>query len=204
MNSSKWFAPVLPYLAVWAGLYIFKNVWITLLGFHASMLIVLLIARPGIPVKVLFRTRHYTWTRRSAAACAGIGIAIYYLRSFLGVAGDLASQLEALGLNHSTWPAFIAYFSIANPLIEEYFWRAYLGSEIEGFYPGDALYAGYHALALLGKVHPFTIFFAVSSLAFVGWLWRRIYREDGGLLVPVLGHMAADFTIMFSVFLITR
>lgn len=204
MKPPKWFAPVPPYLAVWAGLFLFKSAWLALLSFHLAMLLVLLIARPGVPVDILFKTRHFTWTRRSMAACAGIGIVIYYLHPYLGLAEDFSAQLESIGLNHSTWPVFIAYFALVNPFIEEYFWRAYLGSDLQGFYVGDAVYAGYHGLALMGRMHPLTILFALISLTFVGWIWRRICREDEGLLVPVLGHMAADFTIMLSAYLIAR
>ena len=35
----------------------------------------------------------------------------------------------------------------------------------------------------------------------MGWFWRQISREDEGLLAAVLGHMAADFSILFAVYL---
>jgi membrane protease YdiL (CAAX protease family) len=203
MKPSKWMAVIPPYLAIWAGLFLFRNAWSAVFGFHLSILLALALARPRIPVSVLFKTRHFAWTRRSAAVCAAIGIALFFFRSQLGVADDLGSRLKALGLAGPAWPAFIAYFSIANPLLEEYFWRAYLGSDAEGISTGDALYGGYHALALAGLVHPLTNILAVLALTAAGWTWRRIYRQDGGLLVPVLGHMAADFTILFSAYLIT-
>ncbi len=95
-----------------------------------------------------------------------------------------------------------AYFSLINPLLEEYFWRAFLGSDTKGFYIGDLLYAGYHALVLINKVSYFTIIFSIACLTFVGWLWRKIKREDDGLLAPVLGHMAADISILTAVYLI--
>ena len=58
-----------------------------------------------------------------------------------------------MGLSSSTsWLLFIAYFSLVNPFIEEYFWRGVLGSNTKKFYIGDLVYAGYHALVLWGKV----------------------------------------------------
>ncbi len=204
MKPAKWFAPVLPYLAVWAGLYYFKNAWFALIGFHLAIILVLLAARPKVPIGILFITKHFTWTRRSIFTCAGVGFAIYYFHPYLGIAGDLPLQLKSIGLSPSTWPAFIAYFTLANPFIEEYFWRAYLGSDTKGFTIGDAIYAGYHGLVLLGKVHPLMNLISLLTLIFTGWLWRQIRREDEGLLVPVLGHMAADFTILLSVYLIAR
>jgi hypothetical protein len=204
MKPKNWLAPIPPYLAIWAGLFLFKSAWFAMIGFHLSILLVLLIARPGIPVQILFQTKHFTWTRRSILACAGVGAAIYFFHPHLGVAADLSLQLELLGLTPSNWPVFIAYFSLVNPFIEEYFWRACLGSDTRGVYPGDAIYAGYHSLVLWTMVHPVMNLVSFLTLAFTGWLWRQIRLEDEGLLVPVLGHLAGDFTIMLSVYLITR
>jgi membrane protease YdiL (CAAX protease family) len=99
---------------------------------------------------------------------------------------------------------FIAYFSLVNPFIEEYFWRGVLGDNSKKPTLGDFIYAGYHTIILWGKVNPFSILFAVTILTSAGWLWRQIAREDDGLLAPVLGHMAADFTILLTIYLRTR
>jgi len=56
-------------------------------------------------------------------------------------------------------------------------------------------------LILIGMVGIDTIIFALFMLVLAGWLWRQIAREDHGLLAPVLGHMAADFTILMAVYL---
>lgn len=39
------------------------------------------------------------------------------------------------------------------------------------------------------------------GLTLTGWFWRQLARADQGLLAPVLGHMAADFTILMAVYL---
>jgi len=117
------------------------------------------------------------------------------------VAGDLTEQVAALGLNTSNWPLFIAYFASANPFVEEYFWRGYLGSQSKGPQVSDFLYAGYHTLILINKVQTGLILLAVMLLVLAGWFWRQVAREDQGLLAPVLGHMAADFTILMAVYL---
>lgn len=175
-----------------------------MLGFHGAILLVLLIARPNIPINILFKARHFKWILRIAVLCAASGFAVYYLYPFFGTAEDLRVQLDAIGLNDSTWPWLIAYFSLVNPFIEEYFWRAYLGSDTKNFYVGDLIYAGYHGLVLMGKAHLIMIFVALGCLTFVGWLWRQIYRQNEGLLIPVLGHMLADFSVMMAVYLMVR
>jgi hypothetical protein len=98
------------------------------------------------------------------------------------------------------WPVFIAYFVLANPLIEEYFWRGYLGSPTRGLYPSDFLYAGFHALILMNKMQIGAILYSLIVLVLAGWFWRQLARLDGGLLASVLGHMAADFTILMAVY----
>jgi membrane protease YdiL (CAAX protease family) len=203
MNNKKWLAPVLPYLAVWAGLFLFKSAWFALIGFHVSMLFVLFIVRPNIPINILFKSKDSKWLIISILLCGSSGLGLYFLWDIFGIANDLPQQLQALGLTSSSWFIFITYFSLINPFIEEYFWRAYLGSTTKSFYIGDLVYAGYHGLVLMNKVDPISILFAVASLIFIGWLWRQIFREDEGLLAPVLSHMAADFTILLSVYWMT-
>jgi hypothetical protein len=83
--------------------------------------------------------------------------------------------------------------------VEEYFWRGVFGSDTKKLTVIDAVFAGYHALVLWGRVHPLSILFAVIILTSAGWLWRQFTREDGGLLAAVLGHMAADFSILMVI-----
>jgi membrane protease YdiL (CAAX protease family) len=203
MSNKKWFLPILPYIAVVAGVHLFNNAWLALLGFHASILIMLAIVRPNIPVGVLFKSKSPKWILISVLVCGSSGIGLYLLWNMFSISPDLPAQLSTMGLSSSTsWLAFITYFSLVNPLIEEYFWRGYLGSSSKKPYIGDIVYAGYHALVLWGKVHPVIILLALIVLSSVGWFWRQISREDEGLLAAVLGHMAADFSILFAVYLI--
>ncbi|MBI5963970.1 MAG: CPBP family intramembrane metalloprotease [Chloroflexi bacterium] len=202
--NKKWLAPIPPYLAVWAGLCLFKSAWLSLIGFHTAILLMLAIARPNIPVNILFQSKYPKLVFASVLLCLTSGIALYILWDVLGIAGDLSLQLQSIGLTSSSWAAFIAYFSLVNPFIEEYFWRAYLGNDRRGFHIGDLIYAGYHALILVNKAYWISIIFALASLTFIGWFWRQTHREDKGLLAPVLGHMAADFTILACVMINVR
>jgi membrane protease YdiL (CAAX protease family) len=197
----KWIAPILVYLAVGLGLFYFPNAWGALLGFHLTIIISLLLAKPNIPVTLLFKSISIKWILLTIVLCGSSGVTLYFLWHKFGVANDLSNQVEALGLNSSTWPAFIAYFTLVNPFVEEYFWRGYLGSQTKGLHVSDFLYSGFHGLILIGKVSVGSIAFALSMLVLAGWLWRQIAREDHGLLAPVLGHMAADFTILMAVYL---
>ncbi len=200
MNQSKWLAPVLPYLAVWGGLFLFKTAWAALIGFHIAILLTLLLPRPNLPINILFKSKYSKWIPASVLFCSTSGIGLYFLWGVFGIVDDFSAQLQSLGLTASSWPLIIAYFSLVNPFIEEYFWRGVLGNDTKKFYIGDVLYAGYHALVLWGRVHPLSIVFAVMILVSAGWLWRQISREDGGLLAATLGHAIADFTILLTVY----
>ncbi len=199
MPDKKWLAPILPYLAVGAGLFFFQNAWATLLGFHAAILLVLALARPALPPAALFKSKHPKWILFSVLFCSTSGIGLFFLWDVFGVSPDLPARLRALGLTSSTWLGFIAYFSLVNPFIEEYFWRGFLGSDSLKPRVGDFIFAGYHALILWGRVHPLSTLFAVTVLVSAGWLWRQISRLDEGLLAAVLGHAIADFSILFVV-----
>ena len=201
--NPKYLAPILPYLAVWAGLFLFKNAWLTMLGFHAAIALALILVRPALPFGVFFKPSKYEHVLANVLLCASSGLGLYLLRDVFAISDNLAAQLEALGLNDSTWFGFIAYFALANPFFEEYFWRGALGSETKGFYFGDLVYAGYHVLVVWNKTHPLSMLLMLLVLTFIGWHWRQHYRRDGSLLAPLLGHMFADFSILIAVFKMT-
>ena len=196
----KWVAPLLAYLAVGIGLFIFHSAWGALLGFHAAIIVSLIMAKPDIPLKILLTSKNIKWILLNVLLCGSSGITLYLLWDKFGFANDFPAQITSLGLNESNWIPFIAYFAFVNPFVEEYFWRGWLGSKTKSLHISDYLYAGFHVLTLVNKVQPGSIIFALGILIFAGWLWRQVYREDGGLLAPVLGHMAADFTILVVVY----
>lgn len=199
--KSKWLAPILPYLAVWVGLFIFKNACVALLGFHLAILLVLVYLRPTLPLNVFFKTAKLKHVLFSILICSFSGLGLYFLWDVFGIANDLHEQLVSIGLNKTTWFWFIAYISLVNPFFEEYFWRGTLGSDSRRVFIGDLVYAGYHILIAWDKTHPLSMLFMVFVLTFAGWFWRQLYRRDGSLLAPVVGHMAADLSILLTVFL---
>ena len=196
----KWFAPVLVYSWVGLGLFLFRNAWIALLTFHLAIILSVWIARPNIPIKILFRSRDIKWILISVLLCGSSGITLYFLWDKFGIANDLSAHVHAMGLNSSIWIPFLVYFTLANPWIEEYFWRGYLGSRTTNFAISDFLYAGFHGLILLNNVRTDMILYSLAVLSLAGWFWRQIARADGGLLAPVLGHMVADFSILMAVY----
>jgi hypothetical protein len=199
----KWIAPALAYLAVGLGLFVFHSAWGALLGFHVAIVASLWIAKPGIPISILFESRRLKWILLSLLLTGTSGVPLFFLWEWFRVAEDLPSQLASLGLNASTWLTFIAYFAAVNPFVEEYFWRGYLGSQTVRLYVSDLAYAGFHTLILIGRVPVSSIVFALAALTLAGWFWRQIARKDRGLRAPALGHLGADLTILLTVYRMT-
>jgi membrane protease YdiL (CAAX protease family) len=197
----KWMAPILVYLAVIIGLFWCRDAWVALLGFHLSIIVSLFCAKPNIPVTFLFKSTNSTWVLLSVLLCGSSGVSLYFLWPLFGIAKDISEQTLSFGLNPHSWIFFIAYFALINPFIEEYFWRGYLGNMTYTFSISDTIFAGYHALILIGKAHWIAILFCIAVLTLGGWFFRQIGREDQGLLAPALGHMSADFMILAAIYL---
>lgn len=193
----------MPYLAVGLGVFWFRNAWAALLGFHLAILLSLWLVRSQVPANILLKSNHIRWVVLSVILSGSVGIFLYLSWSAFGIASDLAARVAALGLSSSNWIAFIAYFALVNPFMEEYFWRGYLGSPTKKPHMSDFVYAGFHALTLAGSMPVASILYSLTALVLAGWFWRQIAREDGGLLASVLGHMAADFAILMVVYRMT-
>jgi hypothetical protein len=200
MHHLKWISPLLSYAALAVGMFLARSAWAALLAFHLVMIASLRLAKPDIPVSLLLKSTDKKWIVLSLLLCGSSGIVLYLFRSTLGIAPNLSLQLASIGLNKLSWPWFIAYFALVNPWIEEYFWRGYLGSPNYGFYLYDAVFSGYHVLLLIGKVPLGSIILAFALLTLAGWFWRQVTRQDQGLLASAVGHMAADLSILLTVY----
>jgi hypothetical protein len=191
---------VLPYLAVFLGMITLRSAWGALVGFHLTLLPLLVTRGQTISPRFLVPvSKRILLPVAAAGLFAGLGL--WLIWSYAGLSSDFPMRVAALGLSGLIWLPFIAYFTLVNPWLEEAYWRDVLTSPSP--YPTlvDFLFAGYHLFILSLFVGPVWMLFAFAILAVASWLWRQVSRYTGSLMPAVLSHMLADFSILMVLYL---
>lgn len=192
--------PIIPYITIGIGLLVFHNAWLAILSYHAGMVAVILSAKTRIPLKQAFQGKKAWIPIITALVGAGGGLLLYVLWPLLSVPDDISLYIRSIGLNENTWPVFLAYFVIINPLIEEYYWRGCLASAARGITPNDLLFSGYHLLVLSGNMEAIWLLAVFFVLAAGAWFWRQMNRLNGGLLASAVSHITADIAVMLTIY----
>ena len=195
--------PIIPYVTIGIGLLVFHNAWLAILGYHAGMVAVLSLSKTGITIKRAFQGKRYGILFITALAGAGGGILLYILWPLLSVPDDINSYIRSIGLNERTWPVFLAYFILINPLIEEYYWRGYLAADAKGIAVNDLLFSGYHLIVLAGQMETIWLIVVFFGLTIGAWFWRQMNRLNGGLLASTISHITADVTVILTIYYIS-
>jgi len=193
--------PSIPYLAVSVGLFVFHNAWVAILTYHAMIIIIIFLSKHDTPFKQALSIK-YTLITSTAIGASG-GVLLYLLWPLLSIPPDVNTYIRSIGLSTTVWPYFIVYYVLVNPLLEEYYWRSYLGSSMKHPVLNDFLFAGYHVIVLVGKVSIPWLGVVFLVLCCAAWYWRQISRITGGLLAAILSHMAADATVILSIYFLT-
>ena len=192
--------PLVPYIAIGIGFLIFHSAWLTVLGYHAGMILVLLLSNTRPPLKTVFKGNHFWIPVITALVGTCSGVVLYSLWPYVSLPPDINVFIRSLGLSGVSWLVFIAYFSLINPFIEEYYWRGYLGSNNKRITTNDMLFSGYHLVVLAGLIGNIWLVVVFCGLIFGAWAWRQINRLNGGLLASVVSHLTADTAIVLTIF----
>ncbi len=187
-------------MTVGVGLYVFHNAWVALIGYHLAMGLILLFSRDTSDFKGLFRAWRLPILPVSGVVGACAGLLLLGVWSVVGLDGNGGQLARSLGLSGTTWPAFVAYFVIANPWIEEFFWRGYLGSGDRRPVLNDVLFSGYHILVAATILSPAWLAALFVVLTLAAWFWRQVDRLGGSLLPSIVSHLAADLTVMLVIY----
>lgn len=192
--------PLVPYVTLGPGLFIFHNAWIAIISYHLGMIAVVLLSRERVPVKILLRSNNYMFPLIISLGGACGGILLYLLWPLLSIPPDINLQLQNIGLTREVWPFFLVYFILLNPGIEEYYWRGFLTSDSKYLIPNDLFFSGYHVMVLAGKVGFIWLIAVFAILILAAWAWRQFNRASRGLLPSLASHLAADITIIFTIY----
>lgn len=195
--------PIIPYITISIGLLVFNNTWLAILGYHIGMVVVILLSKTGIPIKQAYQGNKGWITCITALVGVGGGILLYILWPLLSLPDGINLYTRSIGLNERTWPAFLLYFILINPLIEEYYWRGYLTSTTKGIMLNDLLFSGYHLIILAGHIETIWLFAVFFVLAIGAWFWRQMNRLNGGLLASTISHITADAAVMLTLYYIS-
>jgi membrane protease YdiL (CAAX protease family) len=170
-----------------------------MLLYHAGMVSVGLALGGASQVRSLGRGAQLLPLGLLGILCLASGPALYLTYPFF-TGGDqpLGPVLGRLGLSGAPWLAFMVYYTLVNPFIEEWYWRGVLGSESRLPVASDVAFAGYHAVVLVAFIPAYWAALTAASLTGAAWLWRQLAARAGGLLVPVATHLLADLSVIVA------
>lgn len=194
-----------PYLAVILGVFVFKNGIFAVLLYHLILLICIVGLNRSKTVKLLISGFH---RHIGPLICLGgllPGAVIFFLWPYAKQQTvDIAQLMESVNLSSISFAVFALYSCLVNPFLEESFWRGCF--KPKSWLPGpiDVLFAGYHAVVMIPVVKPIFVILSFLALAFVGWIFRIIYRFTGGLAIPLLTHIVADIAILWALWKIMQ
>jgi membrane protease YdiL (CAAX protease family) len=198
------FSYFVPFIAMIIGFYLVKNVWVAMLGYHFLAVLMLIANKQSSLIKRLFVGGTWGSIIFCSVLAALSGGVLYLFSQVIQIPMNFGTMLETMGLKSANWLLFILYYSLINPIIEEVYWRGYLGSMDKTLTWSDVCYAGYHPLVFLRFVPWPWALVEFAILLGVAWLWRMLIRKYGGLLLPVLMHLFADLSIGIAIYLLAR
>lgn len=193
-------APFIPYIPIGIGLLILHNAWIAILGYHLSLVIILVIAERKISFTQIHESSNYKILIITSFLGGLGGLLLYLIWPLLAIPGDINLYLQNIGLTTGVWPYFIAYFVLINPWLEEYYWRGYLGSNSKWITLNDLLFSGYHIMVLAGKIDVIWLIIVFIVLSSGAWFWRQANKWNQGILASIVSHIAADISVILVIY----
>jgi hypothetical protein len=199
----KILGPAIPYITIGVALLVFHNAWAAILAYHLGMTTVVLLSREPVRWRDFFKSTNRVIPVITTLLGAAGGLLLFLLWPFLSIPSYINTYLQNIGLTQETWPFFLVYFILVNSWIEEYYWRKFLSPESKYPVLNDILFSGYHVMVLAGKVGFVWLIVVLVVLALASWFWRQTNRIGGGLLPSLASHLAADITIILSIYWLT-
>ncbi|MBN2442932.1 MAG: CPBP family intramembrane metalloprotease [Spirochaetales bacterium] len=188
----------IPYIAVLSGLMLLSNAWLTILLYHCGMVIVLYMYRSHL--RFSFKISHFGWFGAMIMMGTATGVSIFFFWEFAALQEDILKTLmKQFHLQGFSFYAFLVYFILINPLLEELFWRILLNPRKHTFII-DIFFGLYHSLILIYIIHWYFIIPAILCLVFAGMIWRYIHNTYKDDLTIIISHILADVSIVCAVY----
>ncbi len=198
-------APLLLYGGVLIGMYGLGSGWAAIVGYHIAICAIITLGQGWSEARALIRGWSRTLGLLMIGMCLVSGGVVFVLWPLIRHEHvTMQSGLAAVGLESWPWLAFIVYYSLVNPWLEELFWRGWYPGQLKWPVISDLLFAGYHVFVMVLFVQLFwalVTFVVISGAAF---FWRFLTRRYDGLLIPVISHLAADVSIIVAAALLSR
>jgi len=202
-------------LAIFTGLYLFKNVSAAFVLFYCGVCLLipfidLMVIQGRKPIECL----RYLGFRKFRGAIlisffsgAVLCFLIYY---FFVLLQERIMNLETTGEVLKTWNIdrrsilwLVPVMVIANSLVEEVYWRGYIFlklretvSPLATIFLSSLFYASYHLLTT-GALFSLNYALLCTSAVFAaGVFWAWIRYKTNSILVPLITHFFADLGVM--------
>jgi hypothetical protein len=197
-------AHLLPYPVVGLALLLTSSGWLAMLAYHLTIVAVLCVSGGWREPVALLRRGWRPWWLLALVVGVGFGsgVLLFVLWPLLGIALAAPAIWAAFGLAGLGRSLFVAYFIAVNPVLEESYWRGYLGSPLLRPTLSDLAFAGYHLLVLQSLLAWYWLLLIFLVLAGAAWFWRQLARLVGGLGLPLASHLSADAAVLTALLLL--
>ena len=191
---------LLPWPAVWLGMYRLDSLWVTFLLYHGCCLL-----PAAVWGRRLWRGAWRAPTRPQALAllaAIGVGLPVFLL-GYAWIGADILNSHALLSVvthrgfaARELWPLAF-YFVPVNAVLEELFWRGVVLNELRGLDETASTlgvtwtaftFAAWHWLVLHLLLRPGWAELAVLGILAAGVFFSWLYRRTGSIVVPILWH----------------
>ena len=155
-------------------------------------------------------TRLFRFSRDGILPALGLGAGVYVvilggyylLRNLIDFSGIVDSLSSGAGVTKENFLFVSLYISFINSLLEEFFFRGFLFTNLKhnagrGFAYGfsAAMFAVYHVAMMISWFHPAVTLLLIAGLTVGGILFNFLNEKQENICTSWLVHMCANFAI---------
>ena len=183
-----------PYLAVLLFWAVGRNAWLTILAYHAQILLWLLLTRPVLSFK------KPSWSPLSLMVVpSALSAPLLYFVLPLVTRIDLSAWLAGHRLSGAALVGMVGYYGLVHPVLEQLHWTPLR----EQTPLAHVAFAGYHMIVLSSLLSLPWLAVCFGTLVTASLLWQRLTREAGSLVPAVASHVAADLGMVIVAVLLS-